>query len=265
MLKWSSVLFGLLLLTGSMVSSVSARPLEALAIEQSIVGIIPVPTKRPGTSGIVELESLEEALETNNLKLGQQAFVRIFKAEAELEIWLKDKDGYQLLKTWPICKFSGDPGPKLKEGDHQSPEGFYVVTKKQLNPNSRYHLAFNVGFPNEYDRAHRRTGSALMVHGDCLSVGCYAMTDDGIEEIYEVVEQALEHGQKRVPVHIFPFRMTDLNMRMLSTGKWSRFWRNLKKGYDLFEEENIPPVASVCGKRYRFNRTSSFCKQIAGW
>ena len=157
--------------------------------------------------------SLAENIERIGGKIGDAVFVRIFKQEAELEVWMKSgasgNDQFSLVQTYPICAYSGDLGPKLREGDRQSPEGFYYVKKRQLNPNSNFHLAFNIGYPNRYDRAHKRTGSFIMVHGSCASVGCYAMTDNKIEEIYELVEEALTQGQSFVRVHIFPFRMSD--------------------------------------------------------
>ena len=209
--------------------------------------------------------ALGKKLAAKNLDLGSNVFVRIFKQEAELEIWMRDGQDYRLLHAYPICKHSGFLGPKLKEGDKQAPEGFYVVTKKQLNPGSRHYRAFNIGFPNEYDRAHGRTGSALMVHGGCTSVGCYAMTDLGIGEIYRLVDTALHNGQPSVPVHIFPFRMTRKNISAFPRGKWTDFWNNLKTGHDLFEQTGSPPRVGVCGKKYAFGKAIANCQRIAGW
>lgn len=207
---------------------------------------------------------------------GQPAYVRIFKKEGQLELWLKRGERFALYKTWPICKWSGHLGPKMREGDYQSPEGFYSVSAKQLHPKSNYHLAFNVGFPNALDKQLGYTGGLVMVHGDCQSVGCFAMTNRGIDEIYGYVAAALAHGQKEVPVHIFPFRMTDANLAAeTGTGllafasysgneQYASFWRNLKEGYDLFEKTGEPPTAYACRGRYAFNASSS-CKRIAGW
>lgn len=210
-------------------------------------------------------KALDARLKTANLELGAETFVRIFKQEAEMEIWMKSGSIFQKLHTYPICKFSGFLGPKLKEGDRQAPEGFYSVTAKQLNPGSRHYRAFNLGFPNEFDRAHGRTGSALMVHGGCTSIGCYAMTDLGVGEIYRVVERALSAGQKKVPVHVFPFRMTQDNLNDYPNHRWKAFWQDLKKGHDLFETNLVPPKVSVCGKRYAFGAKRGSCKAIAGW
>lgn len=206
---------------------------------------------------------------------GQQAYVRIFKKEGELELWLRKGERLALYKTYPICKWSGHLGPKKREGDYQSPEGFYSVSAKQLHPKSKYYRAFNVGFPNALDKQLGYTGAALMVHGDCQSVGCYAMTDRGIEEIYNYVAAAIANGQKEVPVHIFPFRMTASKLAsetgagllaFASSGQeqYAPFWRNLKQGYDLFEKTGEPPTAYACNGKYAFN-ASSACKRIAGW
>ncbi|MCF6317838.1 MAG: murein L,D-transpeptidase [Proteobacteria bacterium] len=188
------------------------------------------------------------------LELGDSIYIRIFKQEAELEIWLKKDNRFHLFKTYPVCTFGfGGLGPKLKEGDGKAPEGFYYVMANQLNPYSSYHLSFNIGFPNAYDRAHNRTGSALMVHGDCVSVGCYAMTDKNIEEIYTLAVAALSNEQKFFRVHIFPFKMTDENMQKNNKSKWIGFWRNLKQGHDFFEDNHFnPPNVTVENLTYHF-------------
>ncbi|SVD61889.1 uncharacterized protein METZ01_LOCUS414743, partial [marine metagenome] len=152
--------------------------------------------------------SMETALHAKGLRWGAPVFIRIFKEEKKLELWVDDGKVFKHFKTWPICKYSGTLGPKLKEGDRQAPEGFYFVPRSRMNPRSRFHLSFNLGYPNAYDRAHKRTGSALMVHGNCVSIGCYAMTDAGIEEIYSLCDAALTNGQRFFRVHAFPFRMT---------------------------------------------------------
>ncbi len=181
-------------------------------------------------------------------------FIRIFKQESELEVWKAKEDGrFYHYKTYPICNWSGKLGPKLKQGDKQAPEGFYTVSARQLNPASKFHLSFNLGYPNAFDRAYNRTGDYLMVHGDCKSAGCYAMTDALIEEIYALVREALQGGQKRFHVHAFPFRMTAENMKKYRRHKWAAFWRNLKQGYDEFERTRIPPKIDVCERRYLVN------------
>ncbi len=178
-------------------------------------------------------------------------FVRIFKEESELEVWKLRNDGrYYHFKTYPICNWSGALGPKMRQGDKQAPEGFYSITTDQLNPNSKFHLAFNLGYPNSYDKSKYRTGQHLMVHGDCKSAGCYAMTDALIEEIYALSREALRGGQRKFNVHAFPFRMTDEKLARHRKSKWYRFWRTMKQGYDYFEAHRIPPTVTVCERRY---------------
>ncbi|MDX2265134.1 MAG: murein L,D-transpeptidase family protein [Hyphomicrobiales bacterium] len=181
-------------------------------------------------------------------------FVRIFKEENELEIWKQMADGrYAHFKTYPICKWSGELGPKIKQGDKQAPEGFYTVRPGQMNPNSQLHLAFNLGYPNDFDRAHGRDGSALMVHGKCKSAGCFAMTDALIEEIYILAREAFKGGQTAFHVNAFPFRMTEENMKRYASSEWIDFWRQLKVGYDSFEFFRVPPKVAVCSKQYLVN------------
>ncbi len=189
------------------------------------------------------LPKLRDELATKKLHLGQPAFIRIFKESRELELWLESGDErWQLFRNYPIACFSGTLGPKTREGDMQSPEGFYTVTPQQLNPMSRYHLSFNVGYPNAYDLAHQRTGSLIMVHGDTCSIGCFAMTDPLIEEIYLTVEGALKNTST-VPIHIFPFRMTAERMQKEQISPHINFWQNLLPAYDRFEKNHsIPPI-----------------------
>jgi murein L,D-transpeptidase YafK len=194
---------------------------------------------------------LKESLNLAHAKAGDPVFIRIFKREARLEVWIKVDGVYRFLKAYKICAYSGKLGPKRKEGDRQAPEGFYRVNRGSLNPNSKFHLSFNLGYPNAYDRAHGWTGSYLMVHGNCVSIGCYAMTDAKIEEIYMLVEEALKKGQRFVQVHIYPFRMTEENMAAYSHYRWYDFWQNLKEGYDYFEAEHLPPKITVKEKRYK--------------
>jgi murein L,D-transpeptidase YafK len=181
--------------------------------------------------------------------------IRIFKEETELEVWKAKDDGrFHHFKTYPICAFSGGLGPKIKQGDKQSPEGFYKVSAKQMNPNSSYHLSFNLGYPNAFDKSHKRTGKFLMVHGDCKSAGCYAMTDALIEEIYALAREAFTGGQEAFDVHAFPFRMSIENMRRHVRDKNYAFWRNnLYAGYKDFEDTRLPPKIDVCERRYLVN------------
>ena len=185
---------------------------------------------------------------------GAPIFVRIFKEESELEVWKARDDGrFYHFKTYPICNWSGNVGPKTALGDKQAPEGFYRVSDTQMNPNSQYYLAFNLGYPNAYDRSQQRTGDALMVHGKCKSVGCYAMTDALMEEIYSLAREALKGGQTSFEVHAFPFRMTEANMVRYQGNPNVPFWKTLKLGYDFFEKYRLPPTVAVCEKRYVVN------------
>ncbi len=194
---------------------------------------------------------LTEALAAQGLKFGAPIFIRVFKEEAELELWVRSGETFERFKTYPICNYSGDLGPKLAEGDRQSPEGTYSVSLGSLNPNSRFHLSFNLGFPNAFDRAHGRTGSFLMIHGNCVSVGCYAMTDRGIEEIYVLAEAALRGGQGAFFVHAFPFRMTAARMAQAEGHRWAAFWQELKVVHDAFETTRQVPRVVVEGHSYR--------------
>jgi murein L,D-transpeptidase YafK len=185
---------------------------------------------------------------------GAPIFVRIFKEESELEVWKARDDGrFYHFKTYPICNWSGDVGPKTEVGDKQAPEGFYRVSATQMNPNSQYYLAFNLGYPNAYDRSQKRTGSALMVHGKCKSVGCYAMTDALMEEIYAIARESLKGGQENFEVHAFPFRMTEANMTRYRDNRHYGFWKTLKQGYDFFEKYRLTPTVAVCERRYVVN------------
>jgi murein L,D-transpeptidase YafK len=199
------------------------------------------------------------AAEIGKRKMPQKSpiLIRVFKEESELEVWKQDARGkFALLKTYPICRWSGELGPKLKEGDGQSPEGFYTVTPGQMKPDSNYYLAFDVGFPNVYDRANDRTGSFLMVHGNCASVGCYAMTDEQIQEIYALARTSFLGGQKAFQVQAYPFRMTPLNMALHRNNPNMPFWRMLKEGNDHFEATGAEPHVDVCDKRYVFDARS---------
>ena len=181
-------------------------------------------------------------------------YIRIFKQESELEVWKARADGrYLHVKTFPICTWSGSLGPMLTLGDGMSPEGFYAITPDRLKPDSKYHLALNVGYPNALDRALKRTGDFIMVHGQCVSVGCFAMTNDLIEEIYAFVRVAFEAGVDEVPVHIFPFRMTAANMAAHTTHTARESWAPLKDAYDDFAMTHEPPRVGFCGKRYVVN------------
>ncbi|AFJ48201.1 peptidoglycan meso-diaminopimelic acid protein amidase [Shimwellia blattae] len=187
---------------------------------------------------------------TRHQFIGSPVYIQIFKEERTLELWVKNGEKYQLANSYRICDYSGGLGPKRRQGDFKSPEGFYNVTRSQLKPDSRFYKAINIGFPNQYDRDHGYDGKYLMIHGACVSVGCYAMTDTGIDEIFEFVTGALIFGQPRVQVSIFPFRMTDQNMARHQHSYYRDFWQQLKPGYDYFAANHQPPVVSVNNGNY---------------
>jgi murein L,D-transpeptidase YafK len=193
-------------------------------------------------------------MQTKDMAKESPILVRLFKEEAELELWKQDRTGrYVLLKTYPICRWSGELGPKIKEGDRQAPEGFYNITPGQMNPNSAYYLSFNLGYPNAYDQALGRTGSQLMVHGDCSSRGCYAMTDEQISEIFAMGRESFFGGQKSFQVQAYPFRMTPENMARHRNNPNYAFWKMLKRGNDHFEVTRLEPKVDVCEKKYVFD------------
>jgi murein L,D-transpeptidase YafK len=184
--------------------------------------------------------------------------VRAFKKEAELEIWKMKADGtYTHLKTYPVCRWSGQLGPKKREGDRQVPEGFYSVSPGLMNPNSAFYLAFNIGYPNAYDRAHGYTGGLIMVHGDCSSSGCFAMTNEQIAEIYAIAREAFAGGQRNIQIQSMPFRMTPENLARYRLDPNMKFWNEIKEGYDHFEVTKREPQVAFCGRRYVFNATSA--------
>lgn len=223
-------------LVATLVSKTTAAPKRAAAVAARV---------RP---------ALTADLAALGLRFGDPIFIRAFKEEMALELFVRDRESgkFRLFRTYPIAKSSGTLGPKLAEGDGQVPEGFYFVPPAALKPDSLYHLAFNLGYPNAYDRFHQRTGSSIMVHGNEISIGCLAMTDAKIEEIYTLCDAALHGGQPFFRMHVFPFRMTAERLDKASGNAWEPFWRNLKEGYDLFETTSIPPDATVESGRYRF-------------
>lgn len=215
---------------------------------------IPAGAPRAAAAAANVQAALERDLTAMGLEFGDPVFIRVFKDQNQLELFVRNRvtAKFDLFRTYPIAAASGVPGPKLEEGDGQVPEGFYNVTPAAMKPDSQFHLAFNIGFPNEYDRAHQRTGSCIMVHGNCVSVGCLAMTDEKIEEIYTLCAAALDAGQAGFRVHIFPFRMTGEAMAKVTGNSNEGFWKNLREGYDFFEKNHVPPVVSVVAGRYHF-------------
>lgn len=179
--------------------------------------------------------------------------IRAYKKEAELEVWKRKPDGqYVFVKTFPMCRWSGQLGPKKTEGDRQVPEGFYTIAPGQMNPNSHYYLSFNVGYPNAYDRANGASGGSIMVHGICSSAGCFSMTDKQIEEIYAIAREAFAGGQRNIQMQSFPFRMTAENMAKLRLDPNMPFWRELKRGSDYFDVTKAETPVGVCDRHYVF-------------
>ncbi len=233
-----------------------AGPVAAVTIEIDDVAPDRVERQRSFAEGALplpgtpDLGQLDGRLSAKGLKPGDRMFIRVFKSESELEVW-KEKDGrYVLFDTYPICHWAGTIGPKLLEGDRQNPEGFYSIGPRQLHRIGRWPRSLNIGYPNTFDRAHGRTGSYILVHGGCSSVGCFAMTNAVMAEIFGLTEKALRAGQHRVDIHVFPFRMTEKNLAAHAASPWIDFWRNLKEGYDAFEATNVPPRVGICDRRY---------------
>jgi murein L,D-transpeptidase YafK len=236
----------------------ASNPSPARAANQLPAGAtkqLPAPATKPlPPRATKELPpELLSLLRQKKMPKNSPILVRIFKEEAELEVWKQDSTGrFELLKTYPICRWSGDLGPKLYEGDRQAPEGFYAITPELMNPNSAYYLAINMGFPNSFDKANNRDGTFLMIHGICSSSGCYAMTDEQMSEIYGLARDALV-GRPSFQVQAYPFRLTPANLARHRTNPSLDFWQMLKIGNDHFEATHLEPKVDVCDRRYVFD------------
>ena len=223
----------------------------AIAVAIALAGCGGAPTISRDMQPLSERAVAE--LKAKNMAKDSPILMRIFKEESELEVWKQDDSGrFALFRSYPICRFSGELGPKIKTGDRQAPEGFYTITPGLMNPNSSQYLAINTGFPNAYDRANGRTGSFLMIHGGCSSAGCYAMTDEQMAEIYALAREAFFGGQASFQLQAYPFRMTPLNLARHRDSPHMAFWRMLKEGHDHFEVTHLQPRIVVCEKRYIF-------------
>ena len=210
-------------------------------------------------------QKIEQELRQKGFAVGQPIYVRIFKLPGTLELWMNKGKGYDLFKTYQICNYSSFPGPKVNQGDWQSPEGFYSVSAGQMKPNSQYHLAFDIGYPNTFDTAQNRSGSLIMVHGDCSSVGCFAMGDHRIEEIYMLAHAALMKGQERFSVHIFPFPLTAQNLKKFAVSPWIQFWKRLEPGFTAFEQsKQVPEVIVENGEYVVTSRTPKLAMKQTG-
>ena len=212
-------------------------PLIALIILSVIVmGIAPAQT-----TGDRVLDARNNVQSEFAEHFGKPVFIRIIKEDRDLELWVQESDkSWQILKSYHIFGMSGELGPKTAEGDEQAPEGFYRVYPRSMNPRSKFHLSFNIGYPNAYDRKLGRTGSFIMVHGDILSIGCFAMTDARIEEIYTMVNEAFKTGTQYVPVQVYPFRMTDERMLKEQESEHFEFWQHLLPGWQHTETSCSP-------------------------
>lgn len=206
--------------------------------------------------------AIANRLKNLGVESGAPAFIRIFKSESSLELWLFKNDRYVLYERFPICFWSGKLGPKAHEGDGQAPEGFYTITRRQLHWSARWARSLNIGYPNRLDRRHGRTGSHILIHGGCSSVGCYSMTNRAMSEIHYIVRLALRRAQSHVQVHIFPFRMTDENLAAHATSPWHGFWQELKPAYDLFEKSRRPASIAICGKHYKVKPSRAHAGEV---
>jgi len=203
-------------------------------------------------------------MSTKGMSKNDPILVRAYKKESELEIWKRGSNGkYALLKTYPVCRWSGQLGPKTREGDRQVPEGFYSVSPAQMNPNSAYYLSFDTGYPNAYDRSFGRNGGDIMVHGACSSRGCFAMTDQNISEIYAIAREALSAGQRGFQFQSYPFRMTAENLAKHRLDPNIGFWKNLKEGSDTFDVTKEELRVAVTNHRYVFNADESVASVVA--
>lgn len=236
---------------GLVVLALGLGLLSSCSSEETLVGIEqvsnrvehPLPAK------------MRQKLSKMNLSMSSPIMMRVFKQEAVMEVWkANSQDRYQLVGTYPICAWSGQLGPKKKEGDRQAPEGFYDVTPARMNPRSGYYLSFDMGYPNKFDRAYGRSGRNLMIHGACSSSGCYSISDAAVLQVFAFARDAFKGGQKSFQIQAFPFRMTAENMAKHRSSENYEFWKNLKVGYDHFEITHRPPVVDVCGKKYVFNQ-----------
>jgi murein L,D-transpeptidase YafK len=241
-----------------MTSRIRGSKLAALALAASLAAMVAgcEGDQLAGGSGRalrpISTETLA-LMEKNDTTASAPVLIRTYKKEAEFEIWKQKSDGhYALLKTYPMCRWSGQLGPKTREGDRQVPEGFYPITPGQMNPNSNYYLSFNVGYPNAYDRAFGRTGGTIMVHGACSSAGCFSMTDAQIAEIYAIARDAFNGGQREIQMQSYPFHMTTENLAKHRLDPNIDFWKQLKNGSDHFEVTKTEPPVGVCAKHYIF-------------
>jgi murein L,D-transpeptidase YafK len=194
-------------------------------------------TIRSKTAVKNQLDSLKNEFKSKGFSWGEAVFFRIIKNTYDFEVWIKKGATYELFTTYKICTYSGGLGTKKKQGDNKSPEGLYTIYANQMNPNSDYHLAFNIGYPNNYERKKGYTGSAIMIHGSCVSIGCYAMTNPIIEKIWTIMDAAYTKGQEKIQLHIFPFKLSNANLEKeeYKVHEDYNFWKELQEPFNKFE------------------------------
>ncbi len=199
----------------------------------------------------IETLLMAAGLELNNL----QIFIRIFKQDQLLEIWGKKKNDttFKLINTYPLCAISGLPGPKRLQGDGQMPEGVYHII--QFNPTSNFYLSLKIDYPNNSDLKfcqQHKCGNDIFIHGNCVTTGCFPIGDEAIKELYILALEATSQGQNRIPVHIFPCKMTDKNTSELLNiyPQHKTFWNSLKTVYDYFETKKTIPFVKVNASGY---------------
>ena len=241
-----------------------ARRLAPLAAALLALAVAAPLEARAGKADVPVPSATQALMAARDMDPRAPILIRAYKKESELEVWKQTRSGrYVHLKTFPICRWSGQLGPKRKTGDRQTPEGFYTIPASKMNPNSSYHLSFDLGYPNEYDRAHGGSGSFLMTHGSCSSMGCYAMTDAQISEIYALARDALAAGQRAFQFQAYPFRMNAANMAKARTEEHIEFWRQLKEGADRFEATGEELAVGVAAGRYTFARSRNAAREEA--
>lgn len=234
-----------------------AEPAAAFSIELKAAAPQRIDRQRAYTLRTPEKNNVEpdtdavaQRLTALGIDKGSPVFLRIFKAESQLEVWLRRRGRFVLFRRYPVCFWSGKLGPKLKEGDGQTPEGFYTITRRNLHWSARWARSINLGFPNRLDKRNGRTGSYILIHGGCSSIGCFSMTNRVMSEIHYLVRAAIKAGQRHVHAHVFPFRLTAANLVARAEEPWIDFWRDLRPGFEIFEETKQPPRVAICGKRY---------------
>ncbi len=236
--------------TGNIAGWSGRKPLTGFASEARQFS-----TSRPLNSVPALSAGLAAKLKNGGFRAGSSIFMRIFKDKSILQVWLMKEGRYALFHTYKICRWSGSFGPKLYEGDKQSPEGFYLVNRQLFTRRSwKWKGSFSIGYPNAYDKLHGRTGSLILVHGGCTSTGCFALTNPVIREVRELAQLARDGGQQQFHINVYPFELTKTNLARYKNSPWLSFWKNLKTGYDLFEQTRLPPRVRVCNKRYVFAR-----------